>query len=310
MRELKTLRTISNLTPIPNADRIETAHIDGWTVIVKKGEFKIGDKCIFFEVDSWLPDIEPFSFLKTTTWRGMPGHRIKTMKMKGQLSQGLALPVTDAVWGTDVKLWEEDVPVQLTGQIKGTFPPFLVKTDQERIQNIYDTIDKDADYEVTVKVDGTSLTVYNYNGIGVCSRNLELKLDDTDNLYVKYAQELFGVPDGYAVQAEIAGPGINGNRAGLSEIGVYIFDVYDIQEQRYITPAERLSMRFHTLVGVKHCPILKLGKWPLSTLDVALASADGTGLTDAPREGIVLKRFDGMASFKIISNEYLLKWGL
>lgn len=92
MRKLASIQIIKSLTPIPNADRIELAQVLGWKCVVKKGEFKVGDKCVYFEVDSIPPSDNPvFDFLKHSN--GEMG-RIKTIKLRGQISQGLALPMT------------------------------------------------------------------------------------------------------------------------------------------------------------------------------------------------------------------------
>lgn len=92
MRKLASIQKIASLTPIPNADRIELAQVLGWKCVVKKGEFKVGDRCVYFEVDSIPPSDNPvFDFLKHSN--GEMG-RIKTIKLRGQISQGLAIPLT------------------------------------------------------------------------------------------------------------------------------------------------------------------------------------------------------------------------
>jgi hypothetical protein len=88
MRELAYIETIKNLKPIPNADNIECAEILGWEVVVKKGDFKVGDLCVYAEVDSILPDLPPFEFLRAKKFR------IRTVKLKSQISQGIAFPLS------------------------------------------------------------------------------------------------------------------------------------------------------------------------------------------------------------------------
>lgn len=91
MRKLASIQKIISLTPIPNADRIELARVLGWKCVVKKGEFKVGDKCVYIEIDSIPPSDNPvFDFLKHSN--GKMG-RIKTIKLRGQISQGLAMPL-------------------------------------------------------------------------------------------------------------------------------------------------------------------------------------------------------------------------
>ncbi|AFC21625.1 RNA ligase [Cronobacter phage vB_CsaM_GAP32] len=98
-RRLVTIRKINEINPIPNADAIEVATIDGWNVVTKKGEFSVGDYCVFFEIDSFLPANDPrFSFLAKngtkTDEAGAERIRLRSVKLRGQLSQGLALPVS------------------------------------------------------------------------------------------------------------------------------------------------------------------------------------------------------------------------
>lgn len=98
-RRLVTIRKIDNIQPIDGADMIVTATIDGWSVVVKKDEFKVGDYCVFFEIDSFLPANDPrFSFLTKSGVKidetGVERIRLRSIKLKKQLSQGLALPVS------------------------------------------------------------------------------------------------------------------------------------------------------------------------------------------------------------------------
>lgn len=190
MRQLVTIEKIAALYPIPNADFIETAQVLGWSLIVKKGEFKVGDRCVFFEIDSFLPAEPKYSFLGTPKEHlGRLGYRIKTMKMRGVISQGLALPL--ALFGmssTDAKIFEKDpeylqtslnvikYDVDLvksiqgsspqTGDQSGAFPSFIPKTDEERIQNLphYFEQYKNMMWEETLKLNGSSCTMFKVEG--------------------------------------------------------------------------------------------------------------------------------------------------
>ena len=256
MRKLATIRKITNIVPIENCDNIALGIVDGWTVIIKKSEFSIGDSCVFFEIDSFLP-LEPrYEFLKKTTkFDGKEGYRIKTMKMKGVLSQGLALPLS---MFPEVSTNDDDVTNRLN-VIKfdleqfygantagprerkyGSFPTFIPKTDQPRIQNMTHMFltHKATTFEETLKLDGSSMTCYKIPNkptlfqrvlsffgkqlpiykFGVCSRNVDLKPSDNkvqifDNFGKKsvYAQSDFWataikmdienkLPIGYAIQ--------------------------------------------------------------------------------------------------------------
>jgi len=346
-RKLATVRIVSSKAPIEGADFIETVMIDGWQCIVKKGEMQPGDKVIYFEIDSFLPVREEFEFLRKSSYKRMEGDkegfRLKTMKLRGTLSQGLAVEFSllnlnpdDYNVGDDltsilnVELYEPPIPISLRGQVKSTFPSFIPKTDQERIQNIPEYFQryKDKQYEVTVKLDGTSSTNYFKDGeFGVCSRNMDL-IETEENLYWQVANKLrlrdilSELNMNIALQGEIVGPGIQKNRAKLSEITFFLFDIYDIDNQIYLAPEERLSLlkeinkiaeNYNTII--KHVPIYCMpcpffDYFP--TMEEALEAADGNTLLDpaTTREGIVCKPMEASKqrnSFKIISNEYLLK---
>ena len=95
MRKLASIQTIKYVKPIPDADSIETVGILGWECVSKKGEFQTDDKCVYFEIDSLLPEIPEFEFLRKGCWNEtFKKFRLKTIKLRKQLSQGLALPLS------------------------------------------------------------------------------------------------------------------------------------------------------------------------------------------------------------------------
>lgn len=87
-RKLAHIETIAEIKPIEGADKIELAYVLGWQCVVKKGEFKVGDKIIYVEVDSVMPERPEFEFLRDRKFK------IKTIKLKGQVSMGLILPLS------------------------------------------------------------------------------------------------------------------------------------------------------------------------------------------------------------------------
>lgn len=188
MRKLVTVRKVKDILPIKDADRIERAVIDGWKCVVAKGEFDVGDYGLYFEIDSFLPVGDSrFSFLKkdgTQTIGDFEGIRVRTRKFRGEISQGLLLPLAkfpevekhissnnltvesvyiDRIDFTDmVGVVKYERPEPQTPDAAGNFPPILRMTDEERIQNIYDEIsveNKDVMYYPTLKLDGTSCTI-------------------------------------------------------------------------------------------------------------------------------------------------------
>lgn len=358
-RKLASIQRVSELRPIEGADAIECAVVQGWNVVVKKGEFKPGDLCVFFEIDSFLPADDPrYYFLanKFTWWNGHQGARLRTIKLRGHLSQGLALPLSsfpeliveveqyhsteDAVgWDATellrIQKWEAPIPAQLAGKVRGGFPHFLRKTDQERVQNLWNGLMSRAGndeskepykgtFEVTQKLDGSSMTAYLYEDkFGICSRNLDL-VETEENAFwtvarklelelkLRYAAQRAGFVKGLAVQGELLGPGIQGNPEQLKDLNFYVFDVFDIDNQRYLSPWERSVLHSECFHGVEHVPVLDvaLDLNTFETLDRLLAFADGASAVcskNTRREGLVFKsnQNDGF-SFKAISNRFLL----
>lgn len=126
MRKLATVRTISQITPIQGADRIELAVVDGWKCVIKKGEFAVGDRVVYCEIDSFLPIRDEFEFLRSSSFKRMDereGFRLRTVRLRGQISQGLLLSTSileqSPELGDDVSdqlgivKYEAPVPVQL-----------------------------------------------------------------------------------------------------------------------------------------------------------------------------------------------------
>ena len=344
-RRLASVRRIIDLQPIPGADRIEVATVDGWQVVVQKGLYNIDDLVAYFEIDSFLPVEPQYEFLRKGCFRTTAnlgdGFRVRTIKLKGQISQGLLFPISELIEAgkllkdfnyleddnlteiLGVQKFEKPIPSTLTGRVKGNFPLFIPKTDQERIQNIngrqYEPHKNDL-FEVTTKVDGSSMTVYfKDGGFGVCSRNWDLE-EEADNIYWKVfhkcemgAGVFFNQTTGrnFALQGELAGPGVNNNYAKLKEHGFYLFDIYDIDEKRYLTPAERHYMfKYLTeelMMKINMVPVWNQYFVGIPSVSDALLLADEREFNGLPAEGLVWKSHDGQFSFKAISNAYIIK---
>jgi len=355
MRKLATIRKIDALRPIPDADAIECAVIGGWTAVVKKGEFKAGDLAVYCEIDSWIPHaLAPFlsKGKEPRVFDGIAGERLRTVKLRGQLSQGLLLPldhinaklygnalvisndneIFDVLQeGNDVSellgivKYEAPIPAQLAGEVKGMFPGWIQKTDQERIQNLKEELDywlrEQHVWEVTEKLDGSSMTVYLRDGeFGVCSRNLELKPSETNSLWKVAVRndlelKLRRADRNLALQGELIGEGIQGNPYKQKGQEFFLFDIYDIDTSKYLTPAERKA--FIEEHDIKHVPVLAFGAELYDTLginsiDGILKFAEGKsvmGMIGCEREGLVFKSKAMQCSFKAISNKFLLKGG-
>ena len=349
MRHLATIEKIVDVQPIENADAIEKVKVREWWCVAKKGEFKVGDVCIYFEIDSLLPAENPaFEFLakgnsvKTMVVEGKEykGYRLKTIKLRGQVSQGLALPMSSFAkkielfyvnfpQGTDVSdnlnvvKYEAPIPANLAGQVKGQFPGFLHKTDEERIQNCAGILTKYPDelFYVTEKIDGASCTYYKKDGeFGVCSRNLELKNTEGNTLW-KLAHDLKlieNLPDGYSIQGEVAGPGIQGNPLKLATHTFFLFNVFSITNGWFLDYEQVIE--FAAEYKLQMVPVIDEKFKLISSVEDMIKYADGKSKLNAEvdREGIVVRPLHEMKeeisgaisrfSFKVISNKYLLDY--
>ena len=332
MRKLATIRKIDAIQAIEGADAIECANVGGWHVVVKKNEFQIGQLAIYFEIDSWIPEaIAPFLCKERREYGGVVGARLRTVKLRGQISQGLLLPLESVQLdaplqeGDDlsdmlgIQKFEAPIPAQLSGVMRGNFPSRIPKTDQERVQNLgpqlSDWVAQGLRFEVTEKLDGTSMTAYLLDGqFGVCSRNLDL-LEDNTNTFWRVARELDlegqlrairqATGHDLALQGEVVGEAIQKNLYQIKGQQFFLFDVYDVQLGRHLNPAERQALP----LKLNHVPILGVQKIESAAIDAWLLAAEGKSALNpkAEREGIVFKCLEQDVSFKAISNRFLLK---
>lgn len=329
-RKLATIRRIAEVKSIEGAEFIEAVRVDGWWVVAKKGEFPVDSLAVYMEVDSFVPT-EIAHFLtkaghEPKEFEGVKGERLRTVKLRGHLSQGLLLPISILPTTTVIEVgndvtellgvlkWERPISPQLYGQAKGNFPSFLRKTDQERVQNIGRTLEGyiNETFEVTIKLDGSSCTIFsNGEEDGVCSRNLELKRDE-NNAFWKIALEydihkkIRAYGKNLAVQGELIAPNIQGNYEKVTKPEFYVFDVFDIDKQEYMLPKER--QEFCKLLDIPHVPIIDKAFTMVVDVDKLLDMAEGDGMNKGvKREGLVFKHNSSSFSFKAISNSYLLK---
>jgi RNA ligase (TIGR02306 family) len=326
MRKLATIQLVSEIKPIEGADMICAYRINGWWVVDKKGQYHVGTPVIYCEVDSWIPHtLAPFlsKGKEPRVFEGIPGERLRTVRLKGQVSQGILFSVSLAgsQWalGDDVsellgiQKWERPMNAQLAGQMRGNFPPEIPKTDQERIQNIrYDDY-LGIEYEITEKLHGSSCTFYldKENEFHVCSRNWDIK-PDANNAYWKIAykhnleekMKENGL-QGYAIQGELCGEGINGNNYKLG-LEFFVFDVF-VVDTGYVRPISR--RHFINALGLNHVPLIHTCHLLKESVEELLKWADGKSvLADCKREGFVYKALNSSQTFKVVSNDWLLKY--
>lgn len=335
-RKLASIQVIDNIEPIKDADAIEVATVKGWKLVAKKGEFNIGDRAIYCEIDSFLPIKDEFEFLRKSSFKRMgelEGFRLKTIKLRGQISQGLLLPVSmlkDKIYpdqykalqvGDDVSealgvfKYEPPIPAELSGVMKGSFPNFIPKTDEERVQNLTDVYEnfKKSKFTITEKLDGSSATYYFNNGVfGVCSRNIEL-LENEGNSFWKLARQLQleekmkEAGKNVCLQGELIGEGIQGNPYKLKGQQVRFFTGFDIDEQRRLTSQEFSEIT--TFFNLDLVPLVIVDFTLPDTIDNLLIYAEGKSQLNqnTEREGIVIRNSQQTISFKVISNKFLLK---
>ena len=350
-RKLASVRRIDAIRPIPNADAIEAAVIGGWVVVVKKGEFAVGDFAVYFEIDSWVPHaVAPFLTSETRpprVFNEVFGERLRTAKLRGQISQGLLLPLSilaefmtteqytelnvnlfaymdehdsmDVTAVLGVQKWELPMNAQLAGEARSTYPSTVPKTDQERVQNlrhqVRDWYDAALVFEVTEKLDGSSCTFYldPEGEFHVCSRNIDLK-EAKGNAFWDAAKAADIEAKmraawllGIAIQGELIGEGIQGNQFKLKGHRFYAFDVYSVLLGEYLNSTER-----HNLVqrlGLNHAPVIAIAELETADVEALILAAEGASLLNqSHREGLVFKCIDQPhISFKTISNKWLLK---
>jgi RNA ligase (TIGR02306 family) len=339
-RKLASIRQISEIREIPGADAIELAIVDGWQVVVAKNvNHKVGNYVVYCEIDSFLPIKPEFEFLRKSSYKKMgdqEGFRLKTIKLRGQISQGLILPLDEVIpfpnnldymeVGKDVTellgivKYEPPIPAELAGKVKGMFPSFIPKTDEERVQNLvseYENwkVQSQHQFYVTEKLDGSSATFYYKDGVfGVCSRNLEL-LETEGNTFWKVARELdlenkmkeYG--KNISLQGELIGEGIQGNPYKIKGHTVRFFTGYEIDKQKRINFVNLVVLL--QSMGLEYVPVLnrEFGFILPDSVEEMLKYAEGKSVLtpDTEREGVVVRSMDGTISFKAISNKFLLK---
>ena len=339
MRKLASIQKIENILPIPDADFIEMVCVLGWQCVAKRGEFKIGDLCVYFEVDSYLPvNDERYEFLRKSSYRNNEfmgeGFRIKTQKFRGQISQGLALPVSsfpelpntikiddDVTDLLNVKKWDIPEIESSVGTVIGDKPYGIPTTDETRVQSI-DNLRKQLlgkPYYISTKMDGTSCTMYYIDGkFGVCTRNNELKEDENSPMW-RYAHRN-NIPEKFAkygknivVQGEFCGHGIQKNRLKLTTPMWYVFNVIDGDTMKLMGLDDMLEVC--DKIGIAHVPIEEVEDNFNYTLPELLERARGKYPSGLDKEGIVIRPttpeycydIGKSLSFKVLNNDFLVK---
>jgi RNA ligase (TIGR02306 family) len=295
-------------------------------------KYKVGDLAVYYEIDSFLPIRPQFEFLRKSSFKRMgstEGFRLKTIRLRGQISQGLLTPIPEGISNPkegddltealDIVKYEPPIPAQLAGKIKGTFPSFIPKTEEIRIQNFESEVGFSPVGErayITEKLDGTSFTCYFNNGVfGVCGRNWELTETSDNSLWrmanvLQLKDKMTKHGKNIALQGELVGAGINGNLYGLSDHKLFFFTGYDIDKGRRMFFDELEWVLFG--LQLQMVPLLEKYGFVIpnesNIVDYMLKYAEGKSVLnmEVDREGVVVRGLEREFSFKAISNTYLL----
>ena len=275
MNKLAKIQRVKNVRPHPNADRLKICNVSEYQVVTA-ADLKDGDLVVYFAIDSILPELPIFEFMRQHKFR------VKMAKLRGEISNGLIIPLDEMInhcavlceyeEGEEVgdaigiKKYSKPISANLASDVVGDFPTQLVpKTDEDRWENFPELFDLFVGKEVyvSVKVDGSSSTFINDGNLRVCSRNLELKDTDKNTMW-KLARKYDlanKLPKGLALQAECAGEGIQKNPMELKGQDIYVFNVVNTQTRKLLNLDE--SLKICREIGVKFVPIYYRGifKW-------------------------------------------------
>lgn len=326
MRKLASIQKVWKVEPIEGADRIELAHVLGWQCIVKKDEFKEGDMGVYFEIDSFLPISPEFEFLRSSSYKNSEllgeGFRLKTQKMRGQISQGLLLPLsiveekgwhglpedTDVTELLNVKKWEIPERASTGGTIIGELPHDVPHTDETRIQTSPSLLEefRGLDYYITTKMDGSSHSIsIDESGFHVTGHNYEYKDDESSDFYKlvkerKYEEKMRSWIKNHryihtlTLQGEFCAPGIQGNPLKLKKPEWYVFTVRVNGERVGLDEMSRILTFAGNDIGepFKMVPNEERGKdlpskYP--TIEALLERAEGSYPNGGKKEGIVIR---------------------
>ena len=346
MRKLASIQKVWDVIPIEGADSIELAKVMGWQCVVNKGQFKPGDIGVYFEIDSFLPIRPEFEFLRKSSYKKTDimgeGFRLRTMKFRGQLSQGLLLPLNtfpdlpgeaDVAVGQDVtewlgvKKWEIEEFATTGGNVIGTLPRDVPHTDEIRIQAEPELLHafSGLEYYISTKLDGSSHSIsVDENGFHVTGHNYEYKNDDSSDFYKLVNKKGYQAVverfwkekmlDSITIQGEFCGPGIQKNPLRLKQPEWFVFTVRINGHRVGLETMTTLCNVF----GMPMVPIEEVdrdlpSKYP--TVEALLERADGNYETGGKKEGIVIRTTEpvyneiigGPLSMKVVSNKYLLK---
>ncbi len=340
--KLATIEQVTEFTPINGADRIELATVLGWNIIVKKGVFNVGCLCVYIPIDTTVDPTRPyFDFLKDVK-QPKKRVRVNTIKMRGVYSQGLVLPL-DILSGLTnetleigmdvgellgIEKYEKDNPfvISKANSNANNFTPFptniIQKTDEDNLRSktllLQEIMDKEA--YITLKMDGSSMTIiYNNDELTVCSRNYVVDKDSVMWQYIEkenFKDRLIEFGKNIVIQGEFCGPKINKNQLGLSDFRFYVFNVKEIDSNKFLgmndikNVCEKLQLNMVPVLDV----IIIDNTWTVGVFQQYAnkvvytlpnkKTVPGEGIVVRPVEPIYSSVIHKYLSFKIINQIY------
>jgi len=345
MRSLVSTVTIDSIKEIKNSDFLVLVGFkeNGWKCVTTKDSVTMGDIGLYFEVDSFLPtDVEAFEFLKKNgiqkMYTGELGMRLRTIKLRGQVSQGLYLSESSFpgfnIFSNSIQddlgviQYKIEPSISMDGDAIAEYPSHSPKSSQPRIQNELDffTKYKGVAFERTMKLEGVSTSFIVNDGIvQPASHNTVYKANERFSLWT-YAERI-GLDKALeklnlnvTIQGEFMGPKIQGNIENLEQNQFYVYNIFNIDSATWYSRKQRLFLieyiNFLMNNGnqLLHVPTLdesiKIFD-EVDSLDELLDMANGPSMKAHLREGDVYKSLEPVdgsyVQFKVISNKYLLK---
>ncbi len=312
--KLATIEQIVGIKPILGADLIELVEVQGWNVVVSKGDYKIGDLCIYIPIDTQInPVIKGFErFASKNSPNALV--RVNTKKIRGVYSQGLVMGFKDfdpsvqeiiksnLTIGLDVSehigvtKFSKDLPDTSDSNNTYPFPSFIIdKTDEDNLRSKKDCLQEliGKPIYITKKMDGSSMTIIKRSGcdILICSRNLIV--NSSHAMYQFYDSKLKTTIENMeltniAIQGEYCGPKVNGNKINLKTFEFYIFNIKDLTTNKYYSLDE--LEHFVLINELQMVPVLdKFICNPTMTIQDFQEMANKITYGSKPGEGIVIR---------------------
>lgn len=311
MHDLAIVSKIESIRPIEGKDRIVMATIENYNSIIPKDEYKVGDTAVYVFYDAILPADNPdFEFLRARCYSAkLDGFRIRPLKMGGEVSEGLVLPMSvlpkdkeykiGDIVTDDLKIRLYEVPeVATPAEVVGGYPTMIPKSDEDNIEKVFKYYPtwKDMEFYVTEKIDGTAATwIYEIenDSFRVFSHNWEVGesgvwFDAARNVGLKGKMASYcknhNFPS-FVLQGEVVAPNVQKNLYNVSKADLFIYGMMTIEGRRYCFEEMKEAC---AEMDIKTVPILSESEYMPDNIEALLKSCEGRSTqADIPREGVV-----------------------